>query len=1753
MKKLLSIVLSLALVFSAVAGAITVSADGEPPIITPKRYDGIFPESQSNIFGFEDATIGSGAGNFNICSSAVAATGTYQTDGTTASTDIRMVSDAYSGTTAMKMTVSDDARVAATNVYFAPINSGLFADDTSKFLYTTAYIKTTADFDGRVVFLLNRGNIWYDCYTDPNGQSQIYLLDVSGDTSRYSANFTTHPVSDYSDWTKVSAANIKESRKFKEQELYKWDTDFDGNNYSGFTIIVSGTTGSVWIDNISFESNKQYDGCLTRANQNNSAYVAADGGFEDTYVWYAAQYGFQDPAQPANSRIADKDSTVSHSGTYSLRMKVDSINTTDGANASGIGFKYNKELVDPDSDYYVQAWVKFDDSFDGKPYVTFSKNAGGYSDGRFYSNTAFFPLVSSQTVIESTNTAGHISGSDMPNGWVLLRTPVIPAETITDWLTEADASATLFPVFVGFSGTGKIWLDDVDLVKVEDNTPVASQNWPLSLANSSVVTLSTSGDTDVYFTTDGSDPRFSTTAKLYNPNKPVILTENTYLLTVGMDKETGDFSKVVGQYYIVDNSRYEISLDASTDSAVYSDFIPLYAKNDFTLDFDVETSGLASDATVKLFLRGYGYTKLTINETEYTGAYADRSGYLYKGTDASEHISYNITGLDNGYQGGYLIIETESNTGTAEISNIEIKTVQNELPIIGAQLEDGNYLNYYYDDEDISMSFLLTNNTAYYQDGTLTYNVTNNTTGEVIVDGSDPIEILGNDEDSADIDILGAKDFGTYTLEMTYTDSLNKTTLSKELVFARVHDNSGITANSDIGVSSHVLQWTPEKSEAEYTEMFTAYKQLGFKWLRVDVMWSEVEAEAGVYALPSIYENVLGYAMDCGLEPIVILNGYNNALYSSATAAEKSAAYAAFASYVASESGATYFEILNESNLSLAASVYAQIVKDAAAAIKTAKPAAKVIAGNVSGHGGGYLEAMYTADATVLNDVDIWAVHPYAYQSASSNYEGINISTYDSYFNTLKTNYLTPNNVELWAGEFGYPVCDALNGVTATQSADYTVRAYLSMNKNGIYHVNQYTVDGNSLNYYTENNFGILQTENKETSVAMNNYVRVMDGFTLDSVVSNGTNGLYVNKYTNEYNDELYAVWSTSGAQNYNVTVPSDDYSSYDIYGNKIAAASGGQITVSAGESVTYVMFDDTPCDDEMTYNNIRNGNLENGQKLDYANNAAGASVETEEVLAGNYSNKITTLSSNTDTYANLYISDANINVGALYQLKFRVKAAQKGMEGTFNVRPRSRDIFGNVYQYASIYTNDFYALGSGSARASIPTKWKEYTSAPFSVVSANDYLELHLIFTPGSVYLDNIELVPVEGSYDKNGTVTAAYDSENNKMILTGHPNTGYRLDSVTVKLRVADGSTTTINAAKVSDNVFEYDLGGASCAPMTTADLSTRTYKATFVSYINDGSFESGEPGYSLYTANHSIDTVNVYNGAKSLHLSSNGAGTGVDFGKGVNVESLGLDTNVKYKLTFKMKASADAEVWIYNSFAITNNGTNISPSVRTVNKDYGTINLLGAQNSFATGLDTEWHEYESSAFYIFGETFYITSSIRMNAGEIWLDDFALIPVTDSADNHGKVTYSYDDSTMTVTATAERGYELDSLSVNLINRIGNNTTTVSMPLTLVSQSGNSKTYSFAFDPPEQGSYLIFAMPDSAYKLVNATFTKFEQTLTGDANNDGSVDVRDLVVLKKYIAGMDVVINIPNVDFNEDETLNAADLTALVNHLLGI
>ena len=102
-----------------------------------------------------------------------------------------------------------------------------------------------------------------------------------------------------------------------------------------------------------------------------------------------------------------------------------------------------------------------------------------------------------------------------------------------------------------------------------------------------------------------------------------------------------------------------------------------------------------------------------------------------------------------------------------------------------------------------------------------------------------------------------------------------------------------------------------------------------------------------------------------------------------------------------------------------------------------------------------------------------------------------------------------------------------------------------------------------------------------------------------------------------------------------------------------------------------------------------------------------------------------------------------------------------------------------------------------------------------------------------------------------------------------------------------------------------------------------------------------------------------------------------------------------------------------------------------------------------------------------------------------------------------------------------------------------------------------------FGASPRLHAYTVLKARPSTTNTTVKTTIpttetTAFEPTATGsglwgDANDDGAVNMKDVLVLRKYVAGLAVTLNFQNADVVTDTALNMKDVLTLRKFLAGL
>jgi len=307
----------------------------------------------------------------------------------------------------------------------------------------------------------------------------------------------------------------------------------------------------------------------------------------------------------------------------------------------------------------------------------------------------------------------------------------------------------------------------------------------------------------------------------------------------------------------------------------------------------------------------------------------------------------------------------------------------------------------------------------------------------------------------------------------------------------------------------------------------------GFKFVRMDFVWSSVEREKGVYDF-SAYDRLMKALDQYKIRPLFILD-YSNQLYEpehSVRTAEGRKAFAAFAAAAAKRYAGrgVLWEIWNEPNIEPfwrpqpSAEDYAALAIEAARAIRKADPKATILAPASSGFPWEFFETIFKRG--LLNEIDAVSVHPYrqeAPETAGADYARLR---------ELIAKY-TPagKKIPIVSGEWGYSLCYRYAGqrVSPELQAQFLVRQWLFNMAEGVLLSIWYDWhdDGPDPNE-TEHNFGTVTYDYKPKPayIAAQTLTRELNGYTLRKRLETPSPSDYVLVFV-KGSDVKLAAWTT--------------------------------------------------------------------------------------------------------------------------------------------------------------------------------------------------------------------------------------------------------------------------------------------------------------------------------------------------------------------------------------------------------------------------------------------------------------------------------------------------------------------------------------------------------------------------------------------------------------------------------------------------
>lgn len=313
----------------------------------------------------------------------------------------------------------------------------------------------------------------------------------------------------------------------------------------------------------------------------------------------------------------------------------------------------------------------------------------------------------------------------------------------------------------------------------------------------------------------------------------------------------------------------------------------------------------------------------------------------------------------------------------------------------------------------------------------------------------------------------------------------------------------------------------------------------GFKFIRMDFVWVDIEKKNGEYDFKA-YDELVDSLATKGIRALFILD-YGNPLYDKGAAPNTDEGRAAFAKFAAA--GAAHFagrgvlwELWNEPNGGFwrpQANVedYVKWAKTVYPALKKADPGCTVLAPALAGWDLGFLENVFKLG--LLEAADVVSLHPYG----SGKPEDAAI-LYGKARELIGKYAPKGREYPLVSGEWGYSSCN--KGVPVETQADYIARQFLSNMANGVRLSIWYDWrdDGPDPNE-NEHRFGTVAQDmsDKPAYVAAKTLTTELKGYAFANRIRTGPDDDYLALFR-KGGDYRLAAWTTG--EPHAVTLPLD-------------------------------------------------------------------------------------------------------------------------------------------------------------------------------------------------------------------------------------------------------------------------------------------------------------------------------------------------------------------------------------------------------------------------------------------------------------------------------------------------------------------------------------------------------------------------------------------------------------------------------------
>ena len=333
----------------------------------------------------------------------------------------------------------------------------------------------------------------------------------------------------------------------------------------------------------------------------------------------------------------------------------------------------------------------------------------------------------------------------------------------------------------------------------------------------------------------------------------------------------------------------------------------------------------------------------------------------------------------------------------------------------------------------------------------------------------------------------------------------------------------------------------------------------GFKFIRMDFVWSRVEQSKGVYDFKeSGYDSLTLGCEKLGIRVLYILD-YSNELYESDRSVRTEAGRKAFADFA--EAAAKRYsgkgilwEVWNEANIKQfwipqpSVDDYCKLVEACASRIRQADPSGQVIAGATSQIPLEWFEGCFKNG--LLNWIDVLSVHPYRSQPPETV-----IQDYAKFRELIARYAPAGKKIPVISGEWGYSNLNwDKSRLTEQQQADYLVRMFLinSYQKIPVSIWYDWKNDGTDPNE-REHQFGTVKHDlnPKAAYLAAKVLSSTLAGYSIKQKIDLGNENDFAFKLTNG-DSEAVAFWTLGPRHNVNLLIDPTEVTLVGIYGGKV-------------------------------------------------------------------------------------------------------------------------------------------------------------------------------------------------------------------------------------------------------------------------------------------------------------------------------------------------------------------------------------------------------------------------------------------------------------------------------------------------------------------------------------------------------------------------------------------------------------------------